>query len=128
MNPEHKGLKIAGVVLHVLVAGMMLMAGSGKVFGFAPAEVVEGMAKHGLKDQMVLIGLGEMVAAILMLLPWTSPFGVLMTSGFWGGAICIHMAYQESYTFVAVLLVLTWIGGFLRGSVPLLALEPKATT
>ncbi|HVC94777.1 MAG TPA: DoxX family protein [Pirellulales bacterium] len=124
MIPQNKWLKVAGVVLNVLIAALMIMAGSGKVFGFAPQEVVEGMAKYGLGNRLQLIGLGEMTAAILLIIPWTSPLGTLLTSGFWGGVICIHMSHQENFINPSVLLAVTWAGAFLRGSVPLLAVKP----
>jgi len=124
MNPQNKWLKVAGVVLNVLIAALMILAGSGKVFGFAAQEVVEGMTKYGLSDRLQLIGLGEMTAAILLIIPRTSPFGTLLTSGFWGGVICIHMSHQENFVGPSVLLALTWLGAFLRGSVPLLAVKP----
>jgi len=128
MNPQNKWLKVAGVVLNLLIAALMIFAGSGKVFGFAPAEVVEGMTKYGLGDRLQLIGLGEMTAAILLVIPRTSPFGTLLTSGFWGGVICIHMSHQENFVGPSVLLALTWLGAFLRGSVPLLAVKPLTRT
>jgi len=124
MNPQNKWLKVAGVVLNVLIAALLIFAGSGKVFGFAPPEVVEGMTKYGLGDRLVLIGCGEMIAAGLLVIPWTSPLGTLLMSGFWGGVICIHMAHQESFVFPSVMLTLTWAGAFLRGSVPLFAVKP----
>jgi len=124
MNPQNKWLKVAGVVLNVLIAALLIFAGSGKAFGFAPPQVVENMNKFGLGDRLVLIGCGEMIAAALLVIPWTSPLGTLFTSGFWGGVICIHMAHQESFAFPSVMLALTWAGAFLRGSVPLLAVKP----
>jgi len=121
MNPENKWLKVTGLVLNALVAALMLFAGSGKAFGFAPPEVVEKMNALGLGDRLQLVGLGEMTAAVLLLIPRTSPLGTLLTSGFWGGVICIHMAHHEDFIFPSVLLALTWVGAYLRGSVPLLA-------
>jgi uncharacterized membrane protein YphA (DoxX/SURF4 family) len=97
----------------------MLFSGSGKVFGFAPKEVVETMTRQGLKDRIPLIGAGEMVGAILLVLPWTSPFGTLVVSAFWGGAICLHMAFGEAYVFEAGVLLVAWLGAYLRGAIPL---------
>ena len=116
-----KKLQYAGLFLHLLVAGLMVFAGSGKAFGFAPPEIIQKMTAIGLKDQIRLIGFGEMIAALLMLIPRTSPLGVLATSGFWRGVICIHMAHHEDYIFGSVMLALTWIAASLRGSVSLLA-------
>jgi hypothetical protein len=68
LNPHW--MKITGICLHALVAALMAFSGFGKVFGFAPREVVEAMTKQGLKDRIRLIGLGEMAGAILLILPW----------------------------------------------------------
>jgi len=121
MNPHNKWLKRTGLVLNVLVAALIIFAGLGKVFGFAPAEVLKQMQAFGLEDRLQLIGTGEMLAALLLLIPRTSPLGTLLTSSFWGGVICIHMAHHLPVVFPSVLLVVTWAGSWLRGSVPLLA-------
>jgi hypothetical protein len=114
MGTSRKAMRAVGLVLHVLIAGLMIFAGSGKVFGFAPKEVVEGMAKYGLGGKLHLIGSGELITAVLLLVPLTSSLGLLLTSAFWGGVICIHMAHGESYVFPSVLLLLTWLGAYLR--------------
>jgi hypothetical protein len=119
MNPKNKWLKLTGIILNVLIAGMMAMAASGKLLGSAPPQIVESLAKHGLSQQMQLIGFGELTSAILLILPWTAPLGTLLTSGFWGGTICLHMSHGEDYTFQSMLLLVTWIGSYLRGSIPL---------
>jgi hypothetical protein len=82
----------------------------------------------GLDGFLLLIGIGELTCAVLVVLPWTSPLGVLMTSGFWGGAFCLHMSHSEDYGIPSVLLLVTWLGGYLRGSVPLLFLPAANRT
>lgn len=104
----------SGYLLHVMIGGLMIFAGSGKVFGFSPPEVVQKMSQFGLADQMQLIGWGEIIAAGLLLIPRTSTLGILMTSGFWGGVICIHMSHHLDYVFPSVLLALSWVGTYLR--------------
>jgi uncharacterized membrane protein YphA (DoxX/SURF4 family) len=121
MNSSNKWLKITGIVLNTLIAAVMILASSGKIFGFAPPQIVEQLTKFGLGDKIQLIGLGEMTSALLLMIPLTSPFGTLMTSGFWGGAICIHMANHEYFALQSAFLVITWLGSFLRGSVRLWA-------
>jgi hypothetical protein len=89
----------------------MIFAGSAKLLGLFPPEA---LAKHGLGDQIRLIGTGEVLTALLLLIPRTSSLGILLTSSFWGGAICFHMSHAEPYLFQAVLLVLSWAGAYLR--------------
>jgi hypothetical protein len=105
--------RAAGWVQHAAVAGTIIASGVVKVF-IAPPAMVERMAAYGLGGQLRLIGVGEMTAALLLLLPRTSSLGVLLVSAFWGGVICIHMAHGESYVFPSALLVVTWVGAYLR--------------
>ncbi len=121
MNPTNKWVQWAGYGLNALIAAMMIAAGSSKVLGFAPPDM---LAKFGLTDYVLLIGAGEIISALLLLTPRISPLGVLLTSGFWGGAICMHMSHGESFLLPSVLLALTWVGAYLRGSVPLLVGQP----
>ena len=102
---------IGGWVLHGLIAGMMILAGSAKVLGFFPPEEV---AKLGLSLPIQVIGAGELASAILLLIPRTSSLGLLLTSGFWGGAICLHMSKAEPFVLQSVFLLITWVGGYLR--------------
>jgi hypothetical protein len=120
MNPQNKWLKVTGIVLNVLIAAFILFAGSMKVF-FPPPDMAEMMAKAGLGDRVLLIGWGEIITAVLLVLPWTSSLGGLLASGFWGGVICINMAHHQDSLVVlgSVMLVLTWLGCYLRGSLPL---------
>ena len=103
--------RIAGLVLHILVGGLMIFTGSQKVLGSVPPEA---LVKYGLEEQARLIGAGAIVTAFLLLIPRTSSLGILLTSSFWGGAICIHMAYCEPYLVQAVLLGMSWTGAYLR--------------
>ena len=123
MNPSNKWLKVAGVVLHVLIAAFVLFAGSSKVFGLIPQEELAKLGQP-LRDQLLLIGIGEIIAAILLVLPWTSPLGTLVMSGFWGGVISFHLLGDKDIATGILMLSLTWIAAFLRGSVPLLAAKP----
>jgi hypothetical protein len=132
MNATKKGWVIAGLVLHAVIGAIMILAGSAKVLGLMPPEE---LAKHGLGAQILLIGAGELLAAILLLVPRTSSLGVLLASSFWGGAICIHMAHAEPYLLQAALLALTWAGAYLRSpetfssfSAPRVAARPVAET
>ena len=111
MKASRNWKTIAGWVLHGLVGGIMLLAGSAKVLGLFPPEQV---AKLGLGVPIHVIGAGELVSAILLLVPRTASLGVLLTSGFWGGAICLHMSKAEPFVLQSALLLLTWAGAYLR--------------
>jgi hypothetical protein len=103
--------RTAGLILHVIIGGLLIFTGSQKVLDSAAPEA---LVKYGLGEQVRLIGAGALLAALLLLIPRTSALGLLLTSAFWGGAICIHMAHGELYVFQTGLLVLSWVGAYLR--------------
>jgi hypothetical protein len=105
----------AGLILHLLVGGLMVFAGAAKLLGVFPPEALE---KLGLGGVIRLIGGGELVTGVFLLTPRTSSLGVLLASAFWGGAICSHMGHGESYAVPSVLLLLTWVGAYLRLPAP----------
>jgi hypothetical protein len=103
--------KIAGLILHLQIGGLLILTGAQKVLGTVPPEA---LVRYGLGEQVRLIGAGAILTALLLLIPRTSSLGLLLASAFWGGAICIHMAHGEPYVFQAAVLVLTWAGAYLR--------------
>src|SRR5882724_4207655 len=111
MKASRNWKTIAGWVLHGLVGGIMILAGSAKVFGLFPLDQV---AKMGLSLPIEVIGAGELASAVLLLIPRTSSLGLLLTTGFWGGAICLHMSKGEPFVLQSALLLFTWVGGYLR--------------
>lgn len=116
MTSLNRRKRVVGLVLHVLIGGSMIVAGSPKLVGLAPQEHVERM---GLTESIRLVGAGEITTGILLLIPRTLSLGILLTSAFWGGAICVHMTHGESYLIQSALLVASWIGAYLRNPVVL---------
>ena len=95
---------VAGFGLHLVIAAIMVLAGSAKVAGFFPPEAV---AEMGLSGWISVIGAGELATALLLLIPRTAPLGVLLASSFWGGAICLHMSKGTPFGVQSALLLLT---------------------
>lgn len=125
MNPQNIWLKRTGLVLNILIAALMLFAGGFKLSGKIPPEELEKMGP--LKDQIMLLGFGEVATAVLFVIPWTAPLGTLLMSGLWGGIIATNMGQGQPWVIWAVMLLITWISSYLRGTVPLLA-PPKGAS
>jgi uncharacterized membrane protein YphA (DoxX/SURF4 family) len=105
--------RVGGLVLHVLLGAVMIFAGTMKLTGMMPPEAAQKMPP-GIADHLKLIGGGELIAAVLMIVPMTSSLGVLLTTGFWGGVICTHMGLRDDFIVYSVFLLLTWVGAYLR--------------
>jgi hypothetical protein len=111
MKSDRSWKSMAGWALHGLVGGIMILTGSAKVFGLFPPDQV---AKMGLSLPIQVIGAGEIASAGLLLIPRTFSLGLLLTSAFWGGAICLHTSKGEPFALQSVFLLLTWVGAYLR--------------
>lgn len=122
MNPLW--MRVTGYLIHLALSGLIAFAGASKVFGFASPQIVRKMEEYGLGDRLQLIGTGELLTALLVLVPLTSSLGALMLSGFWGGVICIHMAHGEDLMFPSAMLLATWIGSWLRDARTLWSFMP----
>ncbi len=117
MNAKTKN--IVGWVLSGLLTVFLVYSGIGKLIG---DEMPMTMLRHfGFTDsEITLIGIGEIVSAILFLIPKTSSLGLMLLSAYFGGAIASHMAAApdtsgnemmagiQDYTFAAILLVVIW--------------------
>jgi len=68
----------------------------------------------GLKDWRVIIAIGEIVSAILFLLPPTNRWGTLLLSSYMGGAIMLHMINGMSIMMPSAVLILVWVVFFMR--------------
>lgn len=115
MKTSSKSQRVAGWVLVSLVSAALTFAGASKLFGFAPAEVVEAMTRVGIADRMPLIGAGAFATSLLLLFPRTASLGVLLASSYWGGAILFHFVAGDSFLPPTMLLAMTWVGTALRG-------------
>jgi hypothetical protein len=114
MSKPHKIRRISGLVIHILIAAFVSLAGIFKLAGLIPKEQLDKFQGTGLVENMTLIGAGELIAAILLVIPATSSLGVLLMSGFWGGVISFHLLRHEEFISGSVFMLLTWLGAFLR--------------
>jgi len=99
---------IAWVIASLLTA-LYLFSATGKLF-LHP----EQMEQMKLGDWRIIIAIGEIVSALLFLIPRTNKIGLLLLSSYMGGAIIIHMTEGMSIMIPSVVLILVWITGFLR--------------
>jgi DoxX-like family len=106
---------MAGNVL-IFLPGLALASSSILKFARVPAVVTQ-MAASGFADgKLVLVAILELLSAVLFLFPRTRSFGLLMLSGFLGGAICTHVQLGEYVKAVgpAIVLLMAWLGTWLR--------------
>ncbi len=112
MTPPSKARRIAGWVLTILISLLFIISAIAKFF--APAVVIQAVEKWNLRDELMLIAAGELISALLFLIPRTHSLGVLLLTAYMGGAIVTHMQNDEPYITQAIMLLVIWIVGYLR--------------
>jgi hypothetical protein len=108
-KPSKLGLALTGVV-----GVMMILSSIGK---FAkPAPIVANFASLHLSDYVTMIGAIELGSAVLFLVPRTASLGVLLVTGYFGGAIVAHLVQgSPAQSAPAIVLgALAWLGYGLR--------------
>ena len=105
---------IVGQVIVGLIGLVLILAGVLKLANLGADDMIEGLAKANLIQHKTLISVTAVVCGVLLLIPQTSTFGVLMATAYWGGAIVAHLTYNDSVLMPAAFLAFTWLGCFLR--------------
>jgi len=106
-----KRRKISGWVIAGLITALLLFSAMGK---FMMPEMAENFTKWGLDDWRIIIAVGEIISALLFLLPKTNIFGAFLLSAHLGGAIVTHMSNGEPFIVQSVILILIWVTAFVR--------------
>lgn len=109
MTKTNKTASIIAWVIAGLLTALYLFSASGKLF-LQP----EQMAKMKLGDWRIIIAIGEIVSALLFLIPKTTKIGTLLLSSYMGGAIILHMTGGTSITMPVLVLILVWATAILR--------------
>jgi DoxX-like family len=112
MSATSRARRIAGWILTGLLTVLFVGSASAKLL--RAEQVVEMFHQWGLENQLLLIGAGELASALLFAVPKTHSLGVLLLSGYMGGAIVTHMQHGEPYVAQSVILALIWVAGVLR--------------
>jgi phosphatidylglycerophosphate synthase len=107
MNKE-KIKSITAWVIAGLLTALFLFSAYGKI------SAPENMEAMKLGDWSTIIIIGEIVSALLFLIPKTTKLGTLLLSSYMGGAIIIHMTTATGILMPSVVLILVWAVAILR--------------
>ena len=108
-----KTKNIFGWVLAGLVAALFLFSASGKLM--ANEEALKMASNFGLDaGSFKMLGVVEVIAALLFLYPRTGVLGTLLLASYMGGAIATHLEHGESIVAPCVIQAFLWIVAVFR--------------
>jgi DoxX-like family len=98
------------------IVTLALTATAAMKIGHAP-KMVDGLTHAGIPESAVIpIALLEIVCLVLCLVPRTMVLGAVLLTGYFGGAIVVHIIGHESV--FPVILIGAWVWGGIYFRVP----------
>ena len=112
--PISKTALWTGIVMSALPVLLVLMSSVMKLMKMAP--VVEGFAKAGLSERLILpVGIIELICVIVYLIPRTAVLGAILMTGLLGGATVTTLRIVDpTYPMPVILGMLAWGGLYMR--------------
>jgi DoxX-like family len=105
---DSKTTKLIGRVLALLVAALFLFSASGKLMG--GAEGLEMAKSIGIDPaSFKMLGVIEVIAAILFVIPQTGVLGMMLLTAYMGGAIATHLQNSMPLTAPCAIMAFLWI-------------------
>jgi DoxX-like family len=103
-----------GRILSALAVLMLLFSGTMKLI--KPAPVIEGFARYGYPERLILlVGFLEIACTIVYAIPRTTVLGAILMTGYLGGATASNVRIGDpSHVVTVVLGVVVWLGLYLR--------------
>ena len=99
---------LTGIVGFIFIgSGMVKLSGSEDAIQMADGIGISISTLFGL-------GLIELIAAVLFIIPRTGMLGTLLLIAYMGGAMATHVLMGESFLFPALIQVLVWIVACIR--------------
>jgi hypothetical protein len=95
----------------ISVLGAFPLLASGVMFILHHPTIVQNMTHLNFEvGQMRALGLAKIAIAILTLIPATSFVGVILATGWMGGAIAAHLRVHDKFVIQTIVLIVIWIG------------------
>jgi hypothetical protein len=108
-----KAKNITGWILSGLLALVFIGSASMKLMGgeeIAKAAIAMGLSAGSLQ----LIGVLEIVAILLFLIPRTGVLGTLLLAAHLGGAIVTHLEHEQPFIMPVIIQCLLWVTAIIR--------------
>jgi hypothetical protein len=109
MKSKTKNLKW---IPSILVALVIVMGACMKLTSAPP--LVEIYSKMGLLPYLKTLGVTELLFTGIFLYPRTMRIGLLLLTGYFGGAMAVELSRGTVFIFPAAILAFAWISAYLR--------------
>ena len=77
-------------------------------------ELAAQYARIGMQDKMAWFGVAELLFSALFLYRRTMKLGLLLFTGYYGGAMGVELSLGGYFVLPAIILIVVWISCYLR--------------
>ena len=96
------------IALSLTATALMKIAG-------VPPQMVEGISRAGIpRTDVIPIAILELSCLVLYLIPRTMVLGAVLLTGYFGGAIAVHLIGKQSVFPVILIGLWVWAGIYFR--------------
>lgn len=107
-----KAKRIITITVTALAALMVIASSIMKLTG--SAQVVDTLTRAGVGQYISMLGIMELVFAILFLVPKTMKPGFILLSCYFAGAMATELSHNGPVMNAVIPMVLIWVSAFLR--------------
>lgn len=109
-----KTRKIIGWILSILIVVFLVGVSAPMKLGLVADEkgMLAGMGLTG--KEPLLLGIVEVICALMFLFPKTGVIGTLLLTSYFGGVIATHLTTDNQLIFGIVFAAIVWITAFIR--------------
>lgn len=109
-----KTRKIIGWILSILI--VVFLVGVSAPMKLGLVKEIPGMFESmGLTgNEPMIVGIVEVICALLFLFPKTGVIGTLLLASYFGGVIATHLEHDNNVIFGIIFATIVWITAFIR--------------
>lgn len=96
-----------------VLAGLMI-GGGAIVKLIAPPAMVQLYSKIGLLTYLPWLGIAELLFVALFLFKKTVNIGLLLLTGYFGGAMAVELSHGSIFIVPGIILTLVWAAAYVR--------------
>jgi len=108
---KNKAKTVATRIFTALVTLILIMSAASKI-AFVP-QLVDIFSKIGLLSYIKILGITELLFLSIFLWRNTRKLGLLLLTGYFGGAMAVEMSHGTFFIAPAAILALIWITAYL---------------
>lgn len=105
-NSISKALATAIPAIYIIESGIA------KIAGVAP--VVHEITKAGMGQFIIILGIAEIVLAVLFMIKATLRLSLIGLSCYFSGSIAIEISHNSNGIFPLIILMLVWVSALVR--------------